>query len=327
MSTVSNSEPEPEGDLERSAAIDKDCNLKSFPSMILPMVIIAAVAFAVYSPSLFNGFVYDDNHQIVTNPWIKNFNHLFEIFSSNTAGMAKRCASNYYGPMMYVSYLLDYHFFGLRPLSYHLTNALFHCGDSVMIFLVVANIARGSHDSSRWYLSPPFLAGILFAAHPIHTEVVMWVSALPDLAFSFFYLLAFYLYMRYMETPLAARVAYFLSVLSFFVSTLFKEPAVTLPLIIIAYDFVVRKKKEPLGTRFKRYMPYFLVAGIYMLLRTNALHGFAPYKRFTFLSPVQLVVNVFSVFAEYLYKFFLPTSLKAFYVFHPIMKMMEPKAL
>ena len=43
-------------------------------------------------------------------------------------------------------------------------------------------------------LSAPFIAALLFAAHPIHTEAVTWIGGIPELSFTLFYLLSFYLY-------------------------------------------------------------------------------------------------------------------------------------
>ena len=37
-----------------------------------------------------------------------------------------------------------------------------------------------------------WLAAILFAVHPVHTEAVDWIASFPDLLMALFFLIAFY---------------------------------------------------------------------------------------------------------------------------------------
>ena len=56
---------------------------------------------------------------------------------------------------------------------------------------------------------PPFLAALMFATHPIHTEVVTWVGGLPDVTFTFLCLLSLYLFIRSDEQDLVPRFPLF----------------------------------------------------------------------------------------------------------------------
>ena len=86
--------------------------------------------------------------------------------------------------------MLNYHIFDLKPWGFHLVNILFHCGVSVLVFLILGKLlTEQSITTSSVYLSAPFIAAMLFATHPIHTEAVTWIAGLPDVAFTFFYLL------------------------------------------------------------------------------------------------------------------------------------------
>ena len=175
---------------------------------------------------------------------------------------------------------------------------------------------------------PPTVAPFLFAVHPVHTEAVTWIAGLPDLSFAFLFLLSFYLYMPPAGGKPASAWSYPLSVVSFFLAALCKEPALTLPAVLIAYDWLIRKEKDGLPARLTRYVPYFLAAGIYLLLRYRALGGFAPsFRRHAYLSPYQYVVNTFPLFTQHLEKLLLPANLNAFHVFHPISSILEPKGL
>ena len=96
---------------------------------------------------------------------------------------------------MHIVYMLNYHVFGLSPWGFHLVNVLFHSGVTVLVFLIIRRfLPEQGGTTPPAYLSPPFIAAMLFASHPIHTEAVTWIAGLPDVAFTFFYLLSFYFY-------------------------------------------------------------------------------------------------------------------------------------
>lgn len=78
---------------------------------------------------------------------------------------------------------------GLRPFGYHLGNTLLHG----VVTLLFAHVARLLLRRSV----PTAVAGLLFAAHPIHTEAVAGVVGRADILACLFFLLAFLCYMRY----------------------------------------------------------------------------------------------------------------------------------
>lgn len=332
---------------------DKLNGLVSKKSAFLITIIILA-SFAVYFNSLSNGFVYDDTDQILENNWIKDVHFIPAIFTSSVWGFqSAHKVSNYYRPMMQLIYMLNYHIFGLTPWGFHLVNILFHAGVSVLVFIIARRLLARSQRSEATPALPAFAAALLFATHPIHTEAVAWVAGLPDLSYTFFCLLSFYLYMKSEE---GARRMYLLSVASFAVSTLCKEPALMLPFILMAYDLVgsARKQnkivipqnevpriifsekdsgqtgmtsKKQLIKFIQRYIPYFAIALAYMGLRLHALGSFSPRAPYVMLSAYGYIINIFPLFAVYLEKLLLPLNLNAFHVFHPISSIFEVKGI
>lgn len=292
---------------------------KFFPGVtFLDMGIILLLSSVLYLNAILNGFVIDDIHQVVDNPWIRNIKFIPEIFSSGVWEFEGR-VSSYYRPFTYILYMATYHFFGLKPWGYHLVNVLFHTGGSVVVFLLASSLFKKSQSpestSTYW---PPFLVALLFAAHPIHTEAVVWVAGVMDVSFTFFYLLSFYLYIRSSGDGFSSKGGYFLSVFFFFLATLCKEPALTLPLVLIVYDGIFRRGGGNLGFYVKRYMPYFAVAGIYMVMRVNALGGFAPVKTEMGLTTYQYMINTLVLYSQFLEKLVLPVNLNIWHIFHPI---------
>jgi tetratricopeptide (TPR) repeat protein len=293
---------------------------------LLPVLIIVLFSFSVYFTALFGDFVYDDMDQILKNPWIKDIRNIPTIFFNSTWSFNPEIStSNYYRPLMHVLYMFNDYLFGLKSWGFHLINILFHCGVSVLVFLVIWSFLTENRASVPLvYLSPPFIAAMLFAAHPIHAEAVTWIAGLPDVAFTFFYLLSFYLYIR---SKGGVSRDYLFSVVCFTLAAFFKEPALTLPIILLAYDYVFGELRTRPIYHAKRYIPYAIIGAVYLVLRMRALGGFAPQRRYEMLSSYQYVINVFPLFIHYLEKLLLPLNLNAFYVFHPIASLLELKGI
>jgi len=293
---------------------------------LTPYVLIMLVSFAVYLNAFNGNFVYDDTDQILMNPWIKDIKNLPTIFLENVWSFKQEVGtSNYYRPLMHIVYMINYYVFGLKPWGYHLVNVLFHCGAAVLVFLMTRRFLPPCKGLlSLVYLSPPFMCALLFAAHPIHTEAVAWIAGLPDVAFTFFYLLSFYLYILFRD---GARRVYLLSVLSFSAATFFKETALTLPIMLGIYDCLFHKRDKTIMAGIKTYMPYVVVIGGYLSMRYYALRSFVPIDNYPELSAYQLTINVFPLFAKYLASLLWPFDLNVWHTFHPIRSLVEAKGV
>ncbi len=300
---------------------------------------ILLVSVAVYFNTLFNGFVFDDEFQVVKNPWIRDWGSLTRVFTTGVWNF-QGVTSNYYRPIMHVIYLLTYQVFGLTPWGFHLVNILFHAGASVMAFFIAERVFGADNSrkppalrpSLEMILYPPFVAGILFAVNPVHTEAVAWVAGLPDLSCTFFFLLSLYLYIRDDATGIRNRV---LSVAAFAVSLLCKEVALVLPAFLLAYDFIFKQSSPSRhGVRkMKGYLPYISVAAAYLALRTYALGGLAPVTEAYWstagreLGAYEFFINIFPLFAQYLGVLILPVNLNAWREFQPVTTLLSGDAL
>lgn len=285
----------------------------------ISILIIFLVSFGVYSNTLFNGFVYDDTSQILENPLIIDVRNLPRILTTSAWGFQNvSTASNFYRPMMNIAYMIIFYIFGLVPIGFHLTNIAFHAATSALVFLVVRELLLHCGRQGTSVDLPAFAAGLLFAAHPVHTEVVAWAASFPELSLTFFVLISFYLYMKCGRD---LKKGYFLSVVSFFLATLSKEPALVLPFVLMAYDYCFPPAPYPLRPApyfLKRYIPYVVAACCYLFLRFYALKGFAPLKPYLRLTGYEYLTNLFPLFGQYIEKLFVPVGLNAYAVFHPV---------
>jgi tetratricopeptide (TPR) repeat protein len=291
------------------------------------LTIVIAVSFLVYGNTLRNGFVYDDIPQVVQNPWIRDFRSISDIFSTNVWAF-QGISTNYYRPLLHVIYLLSYLLFGLAPWGFHLVNILFHAGVSALVFLITSRlfpmIFSQTFPVSRFL---PFITAMLFAVHPIHTEVVAWVGGVTDLAFTLFTLLSLYLYILSSDGEGQRKGLRAFSVASFFLATLAKEPAMVLPLLLAVYDYSFRGRALRPADYVKRYAPYLGAAAVYLVLRVYALGGFAPVRRHGDLGFFEYAINVFPLFRKYLQKLILPVNLNAYHVFTPVTSLLHPDAI
>src|SRR2546425_8268632 len=123
----------------------------------------AIVALAVYANSLQNGLVYDDVHVIVSN---EAAHHPLDwrTILRTPSWFLQGNPTIAYRPLTTWTVALDYAVHGERPFGYHLVNVLAHAGVSVLVVLLAASLGLPALAAA--------LAGALFAAHPIHTEVV-----------------------------------------------------------------------------------------------------------------------------------------------------------
>lgn len=283
----------------------------------LAIIIILFTSFGVYFNTLSNGFVYDDTFIVVENPWIRDVRYIPDIFSRGLWEFQGESAGGFYRPLVHVMYMLTYSVFGLKPWGFHLVNVLLHAAVSVLVFLVAAGLLRrGAYPLTTELFSTPLLAGVLFAAHPIHTEVVAWVSGVMDLLFTLFFLLSLHFYLRWKEK--GGRALYGYSVLSFFLSTLCKEPALVLPAVLVVYEYVFDRERSK-SRHPKIYIPYVAVVALYFIFRLHADVGMGSTEgglKFTF---IQLLLNILVLFVQYLWKLLVPTNLNVYYAFRPVM--------
>lgn len=229
--------------------------LKSTWAVVL---IIIAIGFVTHSAILSGPFkVMDDEISIVYNEQIRSFTHLGEIFKSSFFG-----GNSYYRPLVTVSFLLEYQFFKLNPFYYNLTNLLLHLGTAIVLFLFLSLFYQ------RRDLS--FFVALLFAIHPIHWEAVSNIAGRSILLCGFFYVLSIYYYAR-------ARLheessSYWKSILVFVCSMLSKEVGVTIPIVLVCYEFFVNplENTNVLSRSTKRGLaPYFALALVYFFIRQS----------------------------------------------------------
>ena len=238
--------------------------------------LILGITFLGFSITINNGFAYDDQTQILGNELIRDFNNLSLAFTKEVwffraqqdrdpNQQQNKPTTPYYRPMFTVYLMVGWHLFGAWPQYWHLANILMHLIAVYFMFLIVEKVTES--------LKLTAIATILFAVHPLRVESVAWISGVTDLFLALFLLPSFYLYMRYREG--GGKKYIFGSLGLFLLAAFSKEPAVALPVFIVAYELFIINRGEKLLKKFERGMIYgaifFAVSVVYFVMRYKAL--------------------------------------------------------
>lgn len=198
--------------------------------------ILAAAVLLVYTNTLRNSFVLDDELYIqrnpqVTTPTLKNL-------------LASNGATDVFRPLTFATFAVNWWVGPDRPFGFHLVNLFLHAAVTCLLFLLLQNLLAASPQGT----TTASVAALLFAVHPIHTEAVANVTGRSELLAAGFLFAAWLLYLRNRE--IAAAACFALALLS-------KESAaVFLPLLLVG-DYARGK--------FKSYSRYAWIASITLL--------------------------------------------------------------
>lgn len=248
-------------------------------ALLLIMMTVALLTFAVYVPSLQNGYVYyDDNSYITMNQSITQLDLPFVQWAFTTFQVYN------WQPLTWISYALDHALWGKDPFGYHLTNGILHVANTVFVMLLVAQLfsaawqrgSIGAYPRERMLIAAG-MTGMLFGIHPLHVESVAWLGERKDVLYAFFYLLALLSYVSYaVATSRGERFRFYAACLALFAcSAMSKAMAVTLPVLLLLLDlFPLRRitgnRHEMLRVLVLEKAPFFLISALVSLLAFTA---------------------------------------------------------
>lgn len=287
------------------------------------VAVLMAAAALPYLNGLLNGFVYDDLTQVLNNPYILNFHHLGQIFSTGAwSYMGAAGVTNYYRPLMTLGYLLCYEAFGKVAFGYHLVNLLLHVAVVCSLFGLTWVLFRSRRIA--------FVAALAFAIHPIHTESVDWIASVTDLDVTLFSLLAFWFFVKgALPEGKRSEAAIVGMAVSFGLALLSKEQALMLPLLATIYEHGYRDDRAETTWKQKlaRYDVLWLLSAAYILVRIRVLGALAPVVYKSRVPWPQAFLSAPALIGRYVAKLFWPWRLCAFYVFHKSTQILDPRVL
>jgi len=226
----------------------------------LPLLLVVLTLMA-YQPVWHAGFIWDDNDYVTANTTLRSLPGLWRIWFE--VGVTHQ-----YYPLVHTSFWAEYHLWRLDPLGYHLVNVLLHSLNSLLVWRVL----RKLKVTGAW------LAGAIFALHPVQVESVAWVTERKNVLSAFFYLCALLAYFRFDPTTVAPlsdtggkRWKFYWLALGLYVSALLsKSVTCTLPVAIVLLTWW---KRGRLFWRDAYCLLPFMAVGIGAGLNTVRMEG------------------------------------------------------
>ena len=238
----------------------------------MQIAFIASLCILLYANTLTFNYTLDDTLMITANDYTKlGIRGIPEILSTDAfAGFLGKdknlLPGGRYRPLSHIMFAVEYELFGLNPLPAHLINILLYALGCLLVFLVMRRLMK-DFPRANVFLSIPFVAAVLFAAHPLHTEVVANIKGRDEILGMILVFLSLLFADKWLERP---KPAYFiLVVLFYFLALLAKENTFTFLAVIPLTLWFFRKP------HFSKLITLMVMPGIsalvYLLLRVNAL--------------------------------------------------------
>lgn len=241
-----------------------------FRNTLLQSGLIFAFSFLMYANTLTHGFVLDDAIVITDNMYTtKGVEGIPGILSKETffgffkvEGKETLVSGGRYRPMTLVLFAMVYQVAGASPFVFHLLTILLFALTCVVLYRTLLLLLAPRGDDYAALFS--WLAALLFAAHPIHTEVVDNIKGCDEIVTLLGSLATLYFVVKAHDSgqqkwSLLAGVIFFLACLS-------KENAVTFVAVIPLALWVFRgasaaailKNMAPVAVAF---LAFFFIRG------------------------------------------------------------------
>lgn len=275
---------------------------------------VLAITLLAYLNSLDGQFVYDDRYQVLKNPTLNSLANIPGMFTKSVWQFLneadKTAVGPYYRPLFNTALIINHQLFGLEVIGWHSFSILLH----LSVVLLVYRLAL------QWKLSTAtaLASALLFGLHPVHSESVAWVAALPDLLAAVFILSSLLLYERHYHGQIGRPILLWFSVIMALMAMLSKEVAVVFPFFLGARELLDKSPKENPGETMarvaKRTAPFFGIIMLYLGLRYLVL-GFLLHDEPTSLGipATQVLLTIPSVLMTYARMLFIPFPLAVFY--------------
>jgi tetratricopeptide (TPR) repeat protein len=309
----------------RPAATNDPVKKVQLPKQMLSVtnlcIALCVVCFALYFNTLWNGYILDDIMVLKDNTMVtQGTKAIPELLSTPHMRGYLIIPNDLYRPLSLVMFAIEYQFFGLNPMVGHFFNIVVFAGCVVLLFLFLNKFFKGEKTAIA------FIAALIFAVHPIHTEVVANIKSRDELLCYFFAFMALNFFMNYMKNGKMLQLI--MGVIVLFLSYISKETVISflaiIPLIFFFYNNENRQRA------------IFITAGtvvstaIFLFIRNSVLNTYNANQPG---APVEFIDNALAkahgieriatevkVLGIYLFKMFIPYPLLCNYSFNAIPK-------
>jgi hypothetical protein len=211
-------------------------------AIILAIWVLFIVIPAVNAPFFRDDFAFNFVTRWISNP----FQLLFTVQTDDT-----------WRPLTAISWWLGWQWFGEMQWMYAIPNWLWLFATGLLWIVLW----------SRWKISGPwlFFSAVMLLCHPVADATTEWRDAVGDVAGGFFWLAAFLTYLGFRKTSSLRLLL--ISVVCLVISLLYKENAVTFPLVLVFWELWGWERVPGNQRLMTRTVPFFLVVIIFLGLR------------------------------------------------------------
>jgi tetratricopeptide (TPR) repeat protein len=255
-------------------------------------LLLAVVTILVYRPAWNGGFLWDDDTYVTNNELLTAPDGLRRIWFSFES-------PSQYFPLVYTTFRIEHALWGLNPSGYHWFNILLHVANALLIWRLLARL----NVPGAW------LAGGIFALHPVQVESVAWITERKNVLMGFFFLLTLLAWVAFVDERAKRPWRFYgLALVLYVLALSAKTTACTVPAALL---LILWLQKKPIDKRRLMQVVPFLILGVGMGLLTvwweryhQGTHGalFA-------LSPIERILIASRAAWFYLGKLIWPSSL------------------
>lgn len=241
----------------------KKTAVNNYDSKLVNMlgIIVAAVAFVIYFQTLRFDFALDDYSVIMENHQTQQgTSALSEIFKTTYRFGYTIQGDELYRPLSKAVFAIIWQFAPKNPLPGHVINLLMYALTGFVLFTTLSRFIKNN-------IYIPFIASLLYVAHPIHSEVVSNIKSLDEIFGFFFFIVALNLVHRYLTQD---KLFYIIGACcSFFLALLSKESSITFILIfpLFIYFFTDTETSKNIKASALLLIP----AALFLIIRHQIL--------------------------------------------------------
>lgn len=231
---------------------------------LIPSLVIALVAFLLYSNTLNHGYALDDYSLIVENRITqKGYDGFGEIVSNSYRYGYFMTNDGLYRPIPRLMFAAEWEWGGGKPFIGHFINVLLYALTGFILYRVLFKLTRGSMIFA-------FLASLIFIAHPIHTEVVANIKSRDEILALLFCCFALGSYLDAIADSSKRGLVF--SGIFLFLGLLSKESAITFFAVLPLAGWFVSEDTK-ITNLLKGLWPSAIACLVFLLIRTNVLGG------------------------------------------------------
>ena len=260
-------------------------------------LVLAAVTTLVYRPAWNGGFLWDDDSYITNNELLTAPDGLRRIWFSLDS-------PSQYFPLVYTTFRFEHALWGLNPTGYHWINLVLHISNALLVWAVLA----------RLKIPGAWLAGAIFALHPIQVESVAWITERKNVLMGFFFLLTLLAWIAFVdERTKRPWLFYGLALILYLLALSAKTTACTLPAALFLILWLMDQRIS--WKRIFQIVP-FVVLGLAMgslAIWWERYHQGTSRAIFTFLNPIERILVASRAVWFYLSKLLWPSKLTFIY--------------